>query len=228
VNLLFKFWQSSIGKKWIVALSGLALLGFVLAHLAGNLQMFAGADKINAYAELLHNNQKPLWVARLGLIAVFVAHVVTTIRLVAQNRAARPERYQLQKDVQAKTSTKTMIWSGLTVLGFIVYHLLHYTLRVTDPRFRLVSEGGSLASTHDVYKMVVLGFQNPWISSFYILAVGLLSMHLSHGISSVFITLGIESKRSIAQIARYAQVAALLLFLGYASIPAAVLAGLLK
>ena len=228
VNLFLKFWQSSIGKKWIVALTGMALLGFVIAHLAGNLQMFAGPDKINAYAELLHQNEKPLWIARLGLIALFGLHILTTIRLVAQNRTARPERYQLQRDVQAKTSTKTMIWSGLTVLGFVVYHLLHYTLRVTDPRFKLTAQGGLLTSVNDVYKMVVMGFQNPGISAFYIVAVGLLCMHLSHGISSVFITLGIESKKSIAQIGLYGRVFAVLIFLGYASIPAAVLAGLLK
>jgi succinate dehydrogenase / fumarate reductase cytochrome b subunit len=228
VNLLLKFWHSSIGKKWIVALTGLGLLGFVIAHLAGNLQMFAGPEKINAYAELLHNNEKLLWVARFGLIGLFGLHIFTTIQLVVQNRAARAERYQLNRDVQAKTSTKTMIWSGLTVLGFVVYHLLHYTLRVTDPRFKLTAEGGALTSLNDVYKMVVLGFQTPGISALYIVCVGLLCMHLSHGISSVFITLGIESKKSIQQIGWYARAFAALLFLGYASIPTAVLAGLLK
>lgn len=228
MNLLSKFWNSSIGKKWIVALTGLALLGFVIAHLAGNLQMFAGAPKINAYAEFLHHNQNPLWVARIGLIVFFATHIFTTICLVRQNRAARPDRYALNRDIQAKTATKTMIYSGLTVLAFVIFHLLHYTFRVTDPRFKLSSEGGALSSVNDVYQMVVMGFQNPIISGFYILSVGLLAMHLSHGVSSVFITLGLESKKSIEKVAFYSRVLAGLIFAGYASIPTAVLAGLLK
>jgi succinate dehydrogenase / fumarate reductase cytochrome b subunit len=121
-----------------------------------------------------------------------------------------------------------MIYSGLTVLAFVIFHLLHYTFRVTDPRFKLTSTGGSLASVNDVYQMVVMGFQNPVISGFYILSVGLLAMHLSHGVSSVFITLGLESKKSIEKVAFYSRVLAALIFAGYASIPAAVLAGLLK
>jgi succinate dehydrogenase / fumarate reductase cytochrome b subunit len=228
VNLLTKLWRSSIGKKWLVALTGLALLGFVLAHLAGNLQMFAGAAKINAYAEFLRHNENVLWVMRIALIACFVGHIVTTISLVRQNRAARPERYALQRHVQAKASTRSMIYSGLTVLAFVVFHLLHYTFRVTDPRFKTVAEGGTLQSINDVYQMVILGFQSPLISGFYLLSVGLLSLHLSHGISSVFMTLGIESKKSISQVACYSRWIAALIFAGYASIPASVLLGVLK
>ncbi|MEI6714087.1 MAG: succinate dehydrogenase cytochrome b subunit [Verrucomicrobiota bacterium] len=228
MNLLFKFWNSSIGKKWLVAATGLALIGFVVGHLVGNLQMFAGADKINAYAEFLHHNEKPLWFMRIGLIACFIGHIVTTICLVRQNRAARPEKYSISRSVQSKASTKSMVYSGLTVLAFVVFHLLHYTLRVTDPRFKLVAEGGKLSNVNDVYQMVILGFQTPLISGFYILAVGLLSLHLSHGISSVFITFGIESKKSIHQVDCYSKAIAALIFLGYASIPVSVLLGVLK
>ncbi len=228
MNLLFKFWNSSIGKKWLVALTGIALLGFVIGHLAGNLQMFGGADKINAYAEFLHNNQKLLWVMRLGLIVCFIGHIFTTICLVRQNRAARPERYSISRNVQAKAATRSMIYSGLTVLSFVIFHLLHYTFRVTDPRFKLIAEGGKLTSVNDVFQMVVLGFQSPVISGFYLLSVALLSLHLSHGISSVFITFGLESKKSIVQVGRYSMLIAVLIFLGYASIPAAVLLGVLK
>lgn len=228
VNLLLKFWRSSIGKKWLVATTGLALLGFVIAHLAGNLQMFAGAEKINAYAEFLHANQKPLWVARIGLIACFFTHIAATLTLVRLNSAARPQAYALTKSVQSKVSTKTMAFSGLTVLSFVVFHLLHYTLRVTDPRFKLTSEGGLLASTHDVYQMVVLGFQNPLISGFYVLSIGLLALHLSHGISSAFQTFGIESKRSAKWVPAAGRLLSAAILVGYASIPLAVLLGLLK
>ena len=228
MNLLLKFWSSSIGKKWLVALTGLALLGFVVAHLVGNLQMFAGASKINAYAEFLHQNEKPLWIARIGLIACFVLHIVATLTLVKMNRAARPQSYALTRHVQAKISTRTMALSGLTVLSFVVFHLLHYTLRVTDPRFRTVAENGELQSVFDVYHMVVLGFQNPLISGFYILSVGLLALHLSHGVSSVFQTFGLESKRSAQWMPTAGKILSALIFAGYASIPTAVLMGVLK
>jgi succinate dehydrogenase / fumarate reductase cytochrome b subunit len=228
VNLLIKLWRSSIGKKWLVALTGLALLGFVVAHLLGNLQMFAGADKINAYAEFLKANDKPLWMARIGLIACFVTHIIATLSLVQMNRAARPEAYALKRSVQAKLSTRTMALSGLTVLSFVAFHLAHYTLRITDDRFKPIAEGGKLTSPHDVYHMVIMGFQNPLISGFYVLSVGLLSLHLSHGISSVFQTLGLETKKSAHWMPKAATAIALLLFAGYASIPAAVLGGLLK
>jgi len=228
VNLLLKFWSSSIGKKWLVALTGLALLGFVVAHLVGNLQMFAGAAKINAYAEFLHANDKPLWVARLGLILCFVGHIVATLTLVKMNRAARPKAYAISRNVQAKISTRTMALSGLTVLSFIVFHLLHYTLRVTDPRFKTVAEGGQLDTVFDVYRMVVLGFGNPLLSGFYIVSVGLLALHLSHGISSVFQTFGLESKRSAQWMPTAGKLLSVVIFAGYASIPTAVLLGFLK
>ena len=228
MNLLIKLWRSSIGKKWLVALTGVALLGFVVAHLIGNLQMFSGAEKINAYAEFLKANEKPLWLARIGLIGCFATHIVATLSLVRMNRAARPVAYALNRSVQSKLSTRTMALSGLTVLSFVVFHLLHYTLRVTDDRFKTVAEGGLLQSAHDVYHMVIMGFQNPLISGFYVLSVGLLSLHLSHGISSVFQTLGLETKKSALWMPKAAAAIALLLFAGYVSIPAAVLGGLLK
>jgi succinate dehydrogenase / fumarate reductase cytochrome b subunit len=141
---------------------------------------------------------------------------------------ARPYAYQLERNVQSKLSTRTMAYSGLTVLSFVVFHLLHYTLRITDSRFKLSSEGGLLASTHDVYKMVVLGFQNPLVSAFYLLSVGLLSLHLSHGISSAVQTFGLESKRSAERIRLTGRLLSGFIFVGYASIPSAVLLGFLK
>lgn len=228
MNLFIKFWRSSIGKKWLVALSGLALFGFVLAHLAGNLQMFSGPQKINAYAEFLHANEGILWLARVGLLAAFGLHVIATLSLVMANRKARPERYQVETRVQAKLSTRSMALSGLTVLSFVVFHLAHYTLRVTDARFKPISEGGMLESSGDVYRMVILGFQSPLVSGFYILSVALLSLHLSHGIRSVFQTLGADSKKTSTLIQKGAWLAAAFLFIGYASIPGAVLLGWIR
>ena len=221
MNLFLKLWRSSIGKKWVVALTGLALVGFVVAHLAGNLQMFAGPEKINAYAEFLHANQNLLWVARIGLIVAFATHIIATISLVMANRAARPQKYALKATVQAKLSTRLMALSGLTVLSFVIFHLLHYTLRVTDPRFKTIAEG-------NVYEMVVLGFQSPIVSGFYLLSVALLSLHLKHGVSSVFQTLGIETRNTRNAISGLATLVSAAIFIGYASIPAGVLLGILK
>jgi succinate dehydrogenase / fumarate reductase cytochrome b subunit len=228
VKLLLSFWRSSIGKKWLVAITGVMLLGFVAGHLVGNLQMFAGPEKINAYAEFLHANEKLLWVARVGLIAAFGLHIAATATLVIQNKVARPYAYELERNVQAKISTRTMAYSGLTVLCFVVFHLLHYTLRVTDPRFKLETDGGLLASAHDVYRMVLMGFESPLVSGFYLLSVGLLSLHLSHGISSAVQTFGMESRKSAQRIRQTGRLLSGAIFVGYASIPAAVLLGYLK
>ncbi len=190
--------------------------------------MFGGPSKINAYAEFLHANEKPLWVARIGIIAAFVLHVAATITLVLQNKSARPQAYQLGRNVQAKISTRTMAYSGLTVLSFVVFHLLHYTFRLTDPRFKVIAEGGLLETSHDVYRMVLLGFQSPLVSGFYLLSVGLLSLHLSHGISSAVQTFGLESKRSAQRIRQTGRLLSGAIFVGYASIPTAVLLGFLK
>ena len=121
-----------------------------------------------------------------------------------------------------------MALSGLTVLSFVVFHLLHYTLRVTDVRFKTLAEGGQLEGLFDVYKMVVMGFQSPLISGFYILSIALLSLHLSHGVSSVFQTFGLESKKSAKWVPAAGRALSAAIFVGYASIPVAVLAGILK
>ena len=222
------FWKSSIGKKWLVALTGLVWVGYVFGHLIGNLQVFAGPAAINTYAEFLHSKPAALWVARIVLIAALVLHVVATLKVRFESRQARPERYQKPGSVQAKWSTKTMTLSGLVVLAFIIYHLLHLTTRSTDPRFKPLAAGGLLQGENDVYTMLVLGFQSPLVSIFYLIGVGLLAMHLSHGFSSLLQTLGINSKKMMTPISHGGRILAVLVFLGYASIPLAVWSGGLK
>lgn len=225
VKFLTSFYQSSIGKKWIVALTGLVWLGYVIGHMAGNLQIFAGPAQINKYAAFLHSMPGPLWVIRLFLIACFILHVVTTIKLTVQNRAAKGQNYEHRKSVQAKASTKTMIWSGLTVLAFVIYHIAHFTTRSTDPRFKALAEGGKLHGEYDVHSMVILGFQNPLVAGFYILAVFLLAGHLSHGIQSVAQTVGANSGKVRGPIGFIGSAVAWLIFVGFAAVPVAVLAG---
>ena len=228
VKLLTQFWNSSIGKKWIVALTGLALIGFVFGHLAGNLQVFAGPEKINEYAAFLHSIPKTLWVMRIGLIVAFVTHLVATISLVTANKSARPEAYAVTKHQVSRLATRRMFGSGLVIVSFVVYHLLHYTLRTTDARFKLLADGGKLASENDVHTMLVLGFQSPLVSAFYLLAVGLLAVHLSHGVTSVFRTLGLTSHNNATGLVKLGNLVGAAVFIGYGSIPVAVLAGFLK
>ena len=228
MNALLAFYKSSIGKKWVVALTGLVLVGYVFGHLAGNLQIFLAPEHINNYAAFLRSLGALLWIIRAFLIACFILHIFTTIQLVIENRAARPDKYKKKRSVQAKIATKTMALSGLIVLSFVVFHLLHFTARTTDPRFRPIADGGLLQGEYDVHTMVILAFQNPLVSGFYLLSVFLVSLHLSHGLASLLQTFGINSKGLADRIKLCGQFLAWLVFLGYASIPAAVLAGVLK
>lgn len=228
MNPFIFFWKSSIGKKWLVALTGLVWVGYVFGHLAGNLQVFAGPAAINTYAEFLHARPTVLWIVRLFLIAAFVLHVVATLKVRFESRQARLQPYQKRAFVQAKISARTMAISGLIVLSFVIYHLLHLTLRSTDARFKPLAQGGLLQGENDVYTMLILGFQSPLVSLFYLLGVGLLCLHLSHGFSSMLQTLGINSKKLMTPLSIGGRVLAALVFIGYASIPIGVWTGGLK
>jgi succinate dehydrogenase / fumarate reductase cytochrome b subunit len=218
VKFLASFYGSSIGKKWVVALTGLMLVGYVVGHLVGNLQIFAGPEQINQYAAMLHSMPKALWVIRAVLIAGLFLHVFTTLKLAAENKAAKARQNERRASTAPKPAKKTMVLSGLVLLSFIVYHLLHFTVRSTDPRFHSLPRG-----EHDVHTMVILGFQNPLVSGFYLLSVFLLCMHLSHGLQSVLQTLGINSKSLRDTLNKGGQTVSWILFAGYASIPVAVL-----
>src|SRR5688572_26180689 len=130
---LIGFWRSSIGGKVTMAVTGLLLFGFVVAHVLGNLLLFAGPDSINAYAKSLADLGPLLWLLRIGLLAVFVLHVVTGLRIARQNRTARPVAYTKEATIQASFASRSMVFSGVTVLAFVVYHLLHFTFGVTNP-----------------------------------------------------------------------------------------------
>lgn len=223
------FWYSSIGKKWLVALTGLVLIAYVIGHLVGNLQVFLAPGQINGYAALLHTSMKLLWAVRLALIVCFVLHIVTTIRLVLENRAARPERYARSNHVQATWASRTMAYSGVIVLAFIVFHLLHFTTRSVDSTFRPLADGGVLATEYDVHTMVIRGFAgHPLITAFYLLGLFLLCLHLSHGFSSLLQTLGLNSRRAMAPLTHAGRALAWLIFAGYALIPVAIWLHLLK
>lgn len=228
MNAIKNFYQSSIGKKWIVALTGLVLVGYVLGHLVGNLQIYMEPAQINWYAERLHSMGPLLWVIRAFLLACFGLHILTTIKLAVENRLARPDRYAVNASVQATTASKTMVLSGLLVLSFVVFHLMHFTVRNTDPRFKAIEHGGLMHGEYDVHTMVILGFQHPAVSAFYIIAMLLLCMHLSHGFSSVLQTLSLNSRKLTDNLVLGGKLLSIAIFFGYVSIPVAVLTGILK
>jgi succinate dehydrogenase / fumarate reductase cytochrome b subunit len=215
-------WNSSIGMKTIMALTGAGLFLFVIGHLLGNLQIFLGPHALNAYARNLRLIPEALWVARIGLIALLLAHVGSAVRLTRLNRAARPNRYRVQKTVQVNYAARTLFMSGLIVLAFVIFHLLHFTLGRIDPaHYHLTDELGH----HDVYSMVIWGFSNPILAAAYLLATLVLALHLRHGVSSLFQTLGLSTPRYEPLFRRIGPIVALVILLGYWSIPLSVLLG---
>lgn len=217
--------NSSVGKKIIMAGSGLALVGFVVAHLLGNLQIFIGPDALNGYAKKLMGLGPLLWVMRGGLLAIVTAHIVTAIMLTRENRAARPVAYAYAKNIQTTYAARTMPMSGLIILAFIIYHLLHFTFKVTNPD---ISHAHDHLGRHDVYSMVVLSFQNIFIVLAYVIAQVLLCMHLSHGLASMVQTLGLANECIRKKLELGARATAVLIFAGYISIPVACFLGLVK
>lgn len=219
------WYLSSIGAKLVMAVTGIPLFLFIISHLTGNLLMFAGQDAMNAYAHWLKSMGLLLWAARLGLLAIFVSHIASAFRVWRLNRTARPEPYAVSKYLATTYAARTIMISGVLVLAFLVYHLMHYTLGVTNPEFfQLIDSKGRL----NVYRMVIHGFSSVAVSGVYLIAMLLLGMHLSHGVSSLFQTLGLHGRKFSAFTERLGPACGVLIFAGYGSIPLAVLAGVLK
>jgi len=218
-NRAARFWDSANGKKAVMAVTGAMMFGFVLLHMAGNLQIFEGPDQFNKYAQLLRTLPEALWAARLVLLAAVMAHTVAAIQLALRNRRARPVAYSKKEAIAATYASRTMYWTGPIVLAFIIYHLLHFTFGVTGvPDF---IEG-------DVYHNVVNGFQNPIIAAWYVLAMLLLCLHLRHGISSMFQTLGISHPRYTPWLEKAAALLAVVIFVGFISVPLSVVLGYVR
>lgn len=226
---LSAYWTSSIGRKFIVAITGLFLIVFLAGHLAGNLLIFAGAEAFNEYAYLLHNmlHGIGIWFARAAIVGAFALHIAATISLTRENRAAR-KQYEHKSTIQASRSSRFMIGSGVTILVFIVYHILHFTARVgneyDNPElYSYVMSSGE--TVHNAWKMVIDGFSVWYVVLFYVLAMALLASHLTHGVQSVFQTLGWRSRKSAGLIDLFAKGYTAVIFLGFISIPLAILVG---
>lgn len=219
------FYSTSVGKKAVVAITGLIMVLFLMGHMMGNLLVFEGrgpdveSTKLNEYSALLRTEMLVLWAIRAVLLSALVLHVATTIRLVAENRAARPDGYARRTYRKANVYSRTMAWGGLALFGYIVYHILHLTAGVAHP---------GLFTPHDVYSNVVRGFQNPMISGVYIAATVALFFHLTHGVQSLFRTLGVNHPRHLEGIQAGGRALAAILVLGFLSVPVSVLLGIVK
>jgi succinate dehydrogenase / fumarate reductase cytochrome b subunit len=225
---LTNLFKSSVGKKFVMAVTGLALFLFVVGHLAGNLQLFLGPEELNRYGNFLQTNLELIWPARIGLLVLVFLHIWSAIQLTIENRAARPQPYVQQEVVAASYASRTMIWSGFIIAAFIIYHLLHFTLQV--PAVNLTGKSfvdlQDAKGQHDVYAMVVLGFKNPIVAGFYVFAMFLLCTHLSHGLSAMFQSLGWKTPAYAKCLDCGARLVSCLIFAGYISIPIAVQLGL--
>jgi succinate dehydrogenase / fumarate reductase, cytochrome b subunit len=212
------FYSTSIGKKVVMAITGLILFGFVIGHMLGNLQVFMGANQMNAYAAMLKANATLLWGVRIVLLVAVILHIVAAVQLTRMSQRSRPEGYHYKDVIQADYAARTMRWSGPIIAVFVIYHLLHFTTGSVHPRF----------DVHDVYRNVISGFRIWPVSLFYIIAMVALAFHLWHGVWSMFQTLGLINPKSDKIIHRFAAIATLALVIGFISIPMAVLTGLIS
>lgn len=211
-----------------MALTGLALAGFVIGHLAGNLQIFLGPESINKYGHFLQSNPEIIWPARIGLLAAVGLHIWAAVTLARENRAARPVAYSTAYQPSAASyASRTMIMSGLILAAFIIYHLLHFTVRTpglnfTGTDFHLLTDA---QGRHDVFRMMVTGFRQPLVAGFYVLSMALLCLHLSHGLGALFQSLGLRNKAWTPVVNKAGVIIAWALFIGYSSIPVSILLG---
>ncbi|OAI50177.1 hypothetical protein AYO37_00340 [Opitutia bacterium SCGC AG-212-L18] len=209
-----------------MAITGGILTLFVLGHMAGNLQMFISPDQINIYADTLQNLPYGLlWIERIILLLATLIHVWMAILLTQENRAAHPEGYKIKKTVQATLASKTMGISGSIILFFIIFHLLHFTTHTVYPEFKTDSYYTIIngKTMYNVYKMMFDGFSTTWVSVFYIISMALLCLHLSHGVSSMFQSLGLRNQKWRPRFNVFAIIYAWIIFLGFISIPVSVL-----
>lgn len=230
MSAIGNFLQSTLGRKLLMALSGFVLAGFVLVHMLGNLNFFVGPAALNSYAHHLQSLPAPiLWGFRGTLLFAVAVHVWAAVGLARDNARARPQAYKMKKTLQATYASRTMMMTGLILVCFIAFHIAHFTLKVapapyTPAPFELEMEGAHL-TVPDVYRMMVDGFLNPWISLFYVLGTGLLCVHLSHGVSSMLQTLGLRNETWRYRLNVLAGLYGLAVFVGFAAIPVSVMMG---
>jgi succinate dehydrogenase / fumarate reductase cytochrome b subunit len=225
---LLTLYKSTIGKKIIMAVTGLVLVLFVIGHMAGNLQMFIGPAKMNGYAAFLKSTGELLWLVRLGLLAAVLLHILMAWQLTRMKQSARPVDY-VRRDPQVSTlASRTMRWGGVLLLIFIVFHILHFTTGTVFPMASRPDAMYPAFSEHDVYGNVISAFRNPWVTLFYVVAMLFLLLHLFHGAWSSVRTLGVVKPSPDPLHRRISTVVALVVWLGFTAIPVAVFFGVIR
>lgn len=214
---LLRFWNTTIGKKAIMASTGVILAGFVVAHLLGNLQIFLGPEQFNGYARTLRNLPELLWPARIVLLVSVILHIWSSLHLAVTKSEARPIGYVKSKPTGSSYASRTMYWSGPIIAAFVIYHLMQFTF----------GAGGTPYQEFDAYGNVINGFRVPVVAAFYIIAMGLLCLHLRHGLWSMVQSLGFAHPRHTPAIKRAASLISLFIFFGFISIPIAVVTRLI-
>jgi succinate dehydrogenase / fumarate reductase cytochrome b subunit len=217
--------QSSVGRKIIMAVTGIVLVSFVCVHLLGNSSVFVGADAINAYAEKLHSLGPFVWVFRLTMLAAFAIHIFFGIQLTLENKAATPEKNVQVKRLRTGFGAETMIVSGLVLLAFAIYHLLHFTVQVPGMGVYEMNEATHMVN---VYTMLVSGFKSTLPVLIYIIGMVFLFLHVSHGFQSFFQTLGLSNDKSLPFMEIVSKLVGVVLLVGYISIPLLVVFGCIK
>ena len=220
-----RFWESSVGRKVLLSITGIMMVLFVVFHVLGNSTIYF--HWINAYSEHLHALPALIWLYRVFMLAVLSVHVFFGIQLTLENNEAKPLAYVCKRNLSATFASRNMIWTGTIIAIYLVYHLLHFTVQVINPEFSASQHADALGRP-DVYEMVVRNFQNFSISLVYIFAMIALALHLTHGIQSLFQTLGLNNEKTMPLIIKVGAITAIILSLGYISIPVLVLAGILK
>ena len=226
MNLINRVWQSTLGKKYIMAITGVALFAFATGHLLGNLQVFGAPELINTYAHFLKSKPTLLWGARLGLLACVTLHIAAAVTLAALNQQARPQGYAGGSAYGSTTASRYMLVSGLVILAFVVYHLAHFTVLLPGINgigdFRKLTTVLHGETVPDVYAMMILGFHVWWVVAFYLVAQALLFMHLGHGLAAMFQSLGFRDHVWWPRIQIFAKAVSIALLVGYAIIPLAI------
>lgn len=211
-----RFWGSTIGKKIVMAATGLIMVGFLIGHMVGNLQVFLGAEKLNAYSKFLHGLGELLWLVRGVLLASLVLHVTAAVQLTRLDLAARPVAYAKHETRAATFASRTIRWGGVVIAIFIVLHLLHFTTGTLRP---------AAFSAENVYGNVTGNFAIPWVAALYVAAMIAIGLHLYHGTWSAFRTLGLAEPSAHPLQRRIAGVVALVVWLGFTIVPVGVLLG---
>jgi succinate dehydrogenase / fumarate reductase, cytochrome b subunit len=224
---MLRFYRSTVGKKIIMAVTGLIWIGFVILHVAGNLQAFIGREKLNAYSALLHGmGAELLLLMRVVLFVALVLHVLMAFQLTTLARRSRPVGYK-QRDPQVSTwASRTMRWGGVLILAFIIFHLLHFTTRQVDPAgwAHRVDDAGR----YDIYGNIVASFRIWWVSAIYLVSMMLLGLHMWHGVWSFGRSLGVAQPSANPLRRRVAPIVAIGLWLGFSVVPIAVMAGVIR